>query len=366
MKKTLVIYGAGAIGRGFMPWVYPPPRYEYYFVDSDVALVSKLNDSLHYTTHKTREGGYEPLLVPVKGCFALGEETRVLGLADAIITAVGPRNVLSLKNSLANVRVPVICCENDSAVPAFMTAATGNPNFFFAIPDVITSSTAPPELLKKDPLCLVTEDGVCFADARAGQLEGNCKYVNQEELEKQWLAKLYLHNTPHCIAAYLGALLGVKFLHEAVQSSAVQGIVFRAMSEMETMLERKFQLEASFLRWYAGKEMKRFRNTLLYDPIMRVAREPFRKLALNNRLIGAAQMCLSAGVAIPNILLGIMAAFCYDNHRDPDHNITYLRNALEPYDFLRIIIKLRPGEALFEMLLNAWTANLETLRKLKA
>ena len=365
MRKSILIYGAGAIGRGYIPWVFSPADYRYSFVESDERLRSKLNQTRRFTTYKVKNGDYEPLTVPIEHCFSPGEELDILPGIDAVVTAVGPRNMLSLEKNLTDVKVPIICCENDSKLPAFMTAITSNPNFFFAIPDVITSNTAPESLLEKDPLSIVTEDGVCFIDDRAGQLKGDCRYVGQNELHKQWLAKLYIHNTPHCIAAYLGALVGRSYLHESMQQANMKDVVAGAMAEMERMVVRKFGLDPVFVKWYADKELQRFQNALLFDPIIRVAREPFRKLAPNDRLIGAAQLCLNSGIIPNNILLGIMAAFCYSNSKDPDFNIKYLMASLDPNDFLRIIIGLRPGEALFELLCEKWTDSLEALAKLK-
>ena len=43
MKKTLLIYGAGAIGRGYIPWVFPPKNYDYYYVETDNNLANLLN-----------------------------------------------------------------------------------------------------------------------------------------------------------------------------------------------------------------------------------------------------------------------------------------------------------------------------------
>ena len=293
-------------------------------------------------------------------------EIYTLSLHDAlpIFTAVGPRNVLSLKDSLTGLEMPVICCENDSSLPALMASATGNANFVFAIPDVITSCTASNEMLVKDPLSIITEDGVCFIDDRVSHLGGNCKYVSAAELSKQWLAKLYIHNTPHCIAAYLGAFLGVTYLHESMQYSTAAAVVAGAMHEMERMLIEKYAVEESFVRWYGGKELQRFCNTLLHDPIRRVAREPFRKLALKERLIGSAGLALGCGIVPTNIILGIMAAFLYDNDSDPDYNIAFLRRSLSPVDFLNIIIRLRPDEALFEIMLTNWERNLRQLGSL--
>ena len=112
--------------------------------------------------------------------------------------------------------------------------------------------------------------------------------------------------------------------------------------------------------------MARFRNDLLCDPISRVAREPFRKLKPNDRLIGAAQLCLAAGVVPKNLMIGIMAAFVYENPGDPDFNIVHLIRALNPRDFLKIIIRLREGEALFQMLLDRWEENRRLLGEIRS
>ena len=115
-------------------------------------------------------------------------------------------------------------------------------------------------------------------------------------------------------------------------------IVEGSMNELKDMLIKKYSIDKSFLDFYKNKKFKRFKNKLLFDPISRVAREPFRKLSTNERLIGAANLCLSKGVLPINIIKGIMAAFCFDRDSDNDFYIKYLINSLSREDFLRIII----------------------------
>jgi len=363
-KKKLLIYGAGAIGRGYIPWVYRPEKYEYYYVESNPALRNLLNDRGLFATFKVINGEYESLHVPLIECFKPGEEGAVLDSVAAIITCVGPRSFPTLESTFRNCKVPVICCENDANLPVEMREHTKNPNIIFAIPDVITSNTASKEMLKKDPLAVITEDGTFFADEYASQIEGNCSYVGREELKVQWLAKLYIHNTPHCIAAYLGSIIGVQYLHETMQCAAANRIVEGAMHEMENMLKFSTNIDHEFLRFYANKELSRFRNSLLCDPISRVAREPFRKLARNDRLIGAAQSCLSNGVIPKFLMLGIMAAFCFDSIDDPDSHIKYLLRSLRPEEFLRTIIGLHESEALFSLLVSNWDSNFQKIMEL--
>jgi mannitol-1-phosphate 5-dehydrogenase len=368
MKKKIVIYGAGAIGRGYLPWVFSPQDYEFYFVEANEVLRDMLKLRGVYNSYVIRASEYQKREVSIAGVYAPGEEFNWHIKPDFIVTAVGPRNVLGLSYALRHLsetrKIPILCFENDSHVAESLRVSTGNPNVFFGVPDVITSNTAPDWLLKEDPLAIVTEDGICYLDKEAQSVGGEIHFLGSEELNEQWLAKLYIHNTTHCIAAYLGAHLGLSYLHESMDRPVIDSVVLGAMSEVQTMLQKKFKLSESFVNAYGKKELSRFRNKLLFDPIPRVAREPFRKLLPNERLVGAAQLCLSAGVIPVNIMLGIMAAFKYVRLGDPDYHISYLVRALNPQDFLRIIIGLRKGEALNELLLENWASNIAFIGKL--
>lgn len=367
-KKKILIYGAGAIGRGYLPWVFSPDNFDLSYVEKDEDIRQTLEHDRKFVTNKTikhkRGRIYETLAVPIIRCFAPGEERESINEFDAIITAVGPRNVLSLIDSLKATKMPIICCENDSSIPALLQSAIDNPNIVFAIPDVITSNTASEEMKKSYPLSIITEDGVCYIDKRVSKIGGCALYVTKEELDKQWKAKLYLHNTPHCIAAYLGSLLGIQYVHETMKSPRASKIISGAMHEMQEVLIKKFNLNKKFVDNYANKELKRFSNKFLFDPISRVAREPFRKLAPSERLLGAAQLCLGAGVYPKNLMLGIMSAFFYDNQDDPDLNIRYLVRSLDVADFLRIVMQLPPGQALHQLLLEQWQSNRTILKKI--
>lgn len=360
-RKKILVYGAGAIGRGYLPWVFSPDEFEYYYVERNDELRKKLLQERRFTTRKTikknGENLYETLIVPIAQCFALGEEKSIIREIDVVVIAVGPRNVLSLTDSLIGTKMPIICCENDPSVPELLKPVIGNPNIVFAVPDVITSNTASEEMKKVDPLSIITEDGVCYIDDRVSIVGGNAIYISKVELDKQWTAKLYLHNTPHCIAAYLGSLLGVQYLHEAMEVPHARKIIAGAMAEMQQVLLKKFKIDGKFIDWYADKELARFGNNLLFDPVSRVAREPFRKLAPRERLLGAAQLCLSTSVYPKSIMLGIMAAFFYSNQSDPDLNIQYLVRSLDAGDFLRIVMQLPGDQALSQLLLEHWEDN---------
>ena len=364
MSKRLLIYGAGAIGRGYVPWVFTPYDFSLSYVEADDKLHKLLRSQGRFTSYCTKGDQYVKCNVTIDRVYALGEELQDLESFDGIVTAVGPRNVFDLVDHIRSAICPIVLFENDSTLVNVLRKLTGNSRIYFGIPDVITSNTAPAELLIKDPLAIVTEDGECYIDSGAEKLGGISNYVDETELNKQWLVKLYMHNTPHCVAAYLGSLCGKTYLHEGMQNPNVFRIVEGIMMEMSKMLLYRYKLDSEFVDWYAQKELSRFSNLLLYDPIVRVAREPFRKLAPNNRLIGAAQLALFCGIVPENLIIGILAAFLYDKTYDPDFNMTYLVNALTPENFLKLIIGLNPHEALYMLILDKWESIMNDLRSL--
>jgi mannitol-1-phosphate 5-dehydrogenase len=352
--RDIVIIGAGAIGRGFLPWAFDTDSYRLTFVDSNPRLVELMKAKGSYSSYRSKNGKYETKIIKTPNVHLMSDYSIQLAPDPAVVfMCVGPRNCAAAAAVLRGVKCPVVLCENDPETVAIVREALGFDCVYFAIPDVITSNTASPDHLSSDPLAIHTEDGVLFIDERAKSIDGEIRYCDEEELKKQWAAKLYLHNTPHCIAAYLGSIIGAQYLHEAMQNREVADIVNGAMNEMLTALKLRWDIPHDFLDWYAGKEIQRFANVLLFDPISRVAREPLRKLELSGRLIGAAQMCLSLGFVPKNLLKGIVSALLFSSKDDSDKHLAFVRRSLNSQMLLTYIVGLRAGEVL-ETVLEEW------------
>jgi mannitol-1-phosphate 5-dehydrogenase len=127
--------------------------------------------------------------------------------------------------------------------------------------------------------------------------------------------------------------------------------VRNVLTEMTQMVVAMYQLNENFCQAYADKELSRFSNPLLCDPITRVARDPLRKLAISDRLIGAAMLCIQCGVLPKWLLIGIKAALSYDNEKDPDHHVMKLVKDLDPETFIQGVLHVRPEEKLYPLLM---------------
>ena len=176
MKKNILIYGAGAIGRGYVPWLFDSKNYEISYVETNDHLRKLMSDQSSFTSFMTKKNEYKSKKFNFKKCFNLGEENPKE--YDAIITAVGPRQVMTLVENFKDVVSPIVLFENDSSLAEKLKSITGKDNFFFGVPDVITSNTASNKKLDKDPLSIITEDGKCYVEDGAIDLGGNIDFVN--------------------------------------------------------------------------------------------------------------------------------------------------------------------------------------------
>ena len=316
MTKSVLIYGAGAIGRGFLAPLLQKYNLEISFADKDEKLITELKSKKHYKAAITGSNEYEFIDVPVKDAFFQTEEKNIEQY-DLVFSCVGPANCYDLSEEFKHART-LISCENDLSTVKGLQELSGNRNIYFGIPDVITSNTAPPELLKQDPLMTVTERGVLVLEKGNYQLPDEILHVGCEELHMHWMCKLFIHNAPHAIVAYLGWMKGFTYIHEAMADKDINEIVVGSISEItDGVIASGFAVK-EYAIYYKEKELKRFSNKLLYDKIERVAREPLRKIAKNNRLVLALRNALFNGVLPVNTAKGIKAALYYNNTSDEE------------------------------------------------
>ena len=283
MVNKVLIYGAGAIGRGYLGPLMQEHQINISFVDINQSLIDELKSRKSYKTAITGTTSYEFTDVLVEEAFVFGEKIKVEEY-DLVISCVGPNNCYDLADDFKRAK-SIISCENDMGTVKGLKELTGNNNIFFGIPDVITSNTAPSELLIEDSLMAVTEKGVLVLEKGNYNLPTQIPQVNKNELNMHWMCKLFIHNAPHAIVAYLGWLKGYKYIHEAMADVEICEVIEGSISEITDGVIAAGFAEKKYANNYKQKELKRFSNNLLYDTIKRVAREPIRKIAYDNRLV---------------------------------------------------------------------------------
>lgn len=345
MARALIL-GCGAIGRGFLPWLLD--EFEIDFYDSNDGVVRGITEQSGYCSFMTQKSFLKKKLVKPRRIFSSLRNKQKLSY-DIAFSAVGPRNILFLPDELCSLDCPIFSLENDPASVNIIKDKYNLENVFFGVPDVITSNTASPLNLEFDPYSIHTEDGTLYLEesrmlgADLRKKLPSVAWLPLDQLKQEWDAKLYLHNTPHCIAAFLGHLLGHKYLHEALANESISHVIGGVVDELLQSLKFHTKYDHSFMEAYAAKEVKRFSNQLLFDPITRVAREPIRKLQPEGRLIGALRLMLSSGISPTFLMIGIAASLSYIEKNDNDYQqISELNNFGLPM-FLYYHLGLEPN-----------------------
>ena len=130
--------------------------------------------------------------------------------------------------------------------------------------------------------------------------------------------KLFTLNTGHAITAYMGYSHGLNTVKESIENKDIENVVRNAMIESGNVLIKRYNFDKKAHYEYIEKIIGRFKNPYLVDEVVRVGREPLRKLSLNDRLIKPFRMAVDMDLPYDNLLKGIVYALNYDYRDDED------------------------------------------------
>ena len=143
-------------------------------------------------------------------------------------------------------------------------------------------------------------------------------FLEKEDLLPFEEAKLYGHNAIHALLAYLGSQKGYKKMSEIENDAEIMRIAEDAfIHESGKALIQKYEhlneelFTPTGYRAYAEDLLRRMINPWLGDTVERAARDPQRKLGLNDRLFGTMALCLERGIQPKNLALAAAAGIAY-------------------------------------------------------
>lgn len=340
MAEKIVVFGAGATGRGHVGLLAWQAGYEIVFVDINPELVQTLEKSGGYRVRiygrdmrEVRVAGYRMLHAGQRE--AVADEIRD---AVLVLTAVFDQNLPDVARTVslavgacrrAGRTTPLNCiaCENmmnSSSVLGkhVQTHLAGDDaaycEEYFGFPDCMISRVVPrPE---PDPLMLVTEDynewtarKESFKGEKPGALTALELVDNQTaRLER----KLFIHNGGHAVCGYVGFHRGWKYIHEAVGDHVVAEHVLGALDELGLVVQFKHGFTPESIDAYKKDLVRRGSVPEMRDEILRVVRDPIRKLSPNERLIAPAMLADQYGLNREWIVKGIAACLRYRHESD--------------------------------------------------
>ncbi|MEG0274661.1 MAG: hypothetical protein RR690_05980, partial [Longicatena sp.] len=130
--------------------------------------------------------------------------------------------------------------------------------------------------------------------------------------------KLFVVNGGHCACGYLGNLRGYTIMMDGFTDPEVYKEVRDQMCEVGKMLSKKHNIDYAELAEYIEFALERYLSSKNTDYVVRVCRNPIRKLHPNDRLSGPAIQAMKLGMPYQNIARAIAAAFTFDSLEDEE------------------------------------------------
>ncbi len=344
--KHAIVFGAGNIGRGFMGQLFSESGYHVTFVDVDRPLLDALNSRGRYTIRLvTNERTEEVTVGPIAALHSgdLDAVAEAVGRAEIGATAVGAGSLKHIAPAVARgitrraqfgVATPfnLILCENLHGAAALfrgLVEATlpAKHHAFMAehigfVDTVIARMVPPltPELRAQDPSLILVEPYKELPVDREGFLGEPPAIVGMIPFAPFSFftdRKLYIHNAGHAVLGYLGYLAGYEYGYQALADDEIYFQARGAMEESALALTRQHHPAPGALLANIEDLLHRFGNRALGDTILRLGRDPIRKLAPSDRLVGAARAVLTYGVTPAHLATGIAAALHFGHPADP-------------------------------------------------
>jgi mannitol-1-phosphate 5-dehydrogenase len=323
-KKILVQFGAGNIGRSFIGRVFGTSGYEVIFVDINREVIDKLNRDHAYTVVVKKNGVPDrEIVVPdVRGILSSDTEavTRAIREADIMATSVG-KNVLPLiASSAAAGLVSRYADHPDKPLNIILAENLHNGAAFFSgelkrhLPEAFPLTTyvglietsigkmvpiMPLDVVRDNPTIVYSEEyNTLILDRKA--FIGRIPEIDSIEAVADIAAyvdrKLCIHNLGHAAVSYFGNLEmpDAVYLYEVLEDPVLLARV------RGTMLQSAAALLAEYPEVFTREDLidhiddliERFRNIALGDTIFRVGRDLPRKLYRDDRVLGAARLCI--------------------------------------------------------------------------
>ncbi|HYE06748.1 MAG TPA: D-lyxose/D-mannose family sugar isomerase [Planctomycetota bacterium] len=377
--QTLVQFGAGNIGRGFIAPTFTAAGWAVVFVDIDRARIAALNQRQAYLVREV--AAREVRVAPVSGIVGddLDAVAGALARCDLAATAVGLGALRHLGRPLAeglrrrDRPLDVLVCENGATASEQLRAAVlahagadERARLDAALGCVRTSigRMIPPTAPGGDLLDIDVEPYAHLPVERAafrGPVPDVPHLDARADFDLVLRQKLYLHNLTHACLAYAGQPRGYVTIPDCMADAALVDGARAAGAEAVEALARAHGRDdraraAIRAECFALLDdlIARYRNRALGDPVARVARDPLRKLAGDDRLVGAARLCLAQRVAPNAIARHIVLATRYRAAADEPDAARWndLRRA-GPIDVLRAAANLTDTEPLMKTIATA-------------
>ena len=329
-QATIVILGAGRIGRGFVADLFDAAGYHLVLVDQSAELVAALRTAGRFTVVRAEsaERRHDHVIAGYEAYAAAqtDEVARAVANADLLALAVFPGDfgavARGLLPGLAQRRkerpaaaLDILLCANLSHAASHFRAALDAAALDAAAPEEMRTYLAgrlglvetlvmrmvadPPAAERACERLLVWTNGLAEFPVDGSAFRGPLPVVPGlrpvNDMRAEETRKLYTYNMCHAALAYLGSLRGYDLTVDCLADPWVRAEAEAALDEISRALQAEHGFSADEMaRWNAGV-IAQTDNPTLGDRVARHGADPRRKLKRSDRLVGPA--LLARGMA---------------------------------------------------------------------
>ena len=347
-KRTAIIIGAGKMGRGFCAEILASAGCGITFVDSDDQRVERLAAARSYTIYKARKTYFETAVI--EGFSALpfsaeGEIAELVATRGALVMLAVPSaelekvaNLLAVCVALKAMTTPdepldILLCVNEmeakrTMVNAFESLLGGMALDYMRAKVGIVETVAicmcpelPDSLRERDPLGVLT-NGYNEMPMDATAFRGVPPTSDRIRLTFDLMAeahrKMYTFNTVYASIAYLALSSRKNYVWatEAMQDAAIVQAVHATLEEASAGLCGEYGFAKEEMDVWNTHILEVIDNPQLGDTISRLASDTPRKVGPQDRLVGAALLCLKHGGMPVTLAQVIACAYRYTQPLD--------------------------------------------------
>jgi len=356
-NKSVVIWGAGKIGRGFIGDLFYRSGYQITFVDADRTLTGKLEQQGYYTVHNMRsENDQEKIIIDGFRVLHIDDKSEILNammgtqiMAIAVFPAAFEDTAKKVAEHIEKRRensetspLDIILCANihhpepqfRKYIESFLSEEGKkylHQNVGIAESLIIRMAVEPTEEMKREDPFVVMTNGYRILTVDQKALRNKAPEVEgirlTENIASEEIRKMYTYNMVHAVYAYLGSLKNLTTVIQAIQDKDVQSAAKGALEEVSLALQKEYGFSEDEMRKWNQEVLANMANPILKDTINRVGGDPKRKLQNQDRLIGPALLCRKNGIMPWYLSLAAAGGYLFSNPED--------RSALEIQDYLK-------------------------------
>lgn len=315
--SRIIVIGAGKTGRGFIARLLQEAEKEVVFIDKNENLVKQLNDAGAF---EVRFFGGVRDAYRVNKFVAYTWESEELSKvlaeeAELIFVSVGGQNLKEVGNELAKVLKKdrpyyIITAENASKPSVTLKEAIGMDNITVSESTVFCTTI-------EDEGIHINSENYPYLQCNAELLEGYVPDVGTIKVISNFsdflTRKLYTYNAASCVIAYLGWKKGYSNYADAANDEEILELLDKNYEVTNRVLCKEFGYQEEDQREFAQLSKNKFCDRTIVDTVGRNARDPQRKLAAEERIMGPIKLMYKYGEDASVLERTAAAAIEYDN-----------------------------------------------------